>query len=52
MDVRTQLCVKAEYLFVDLLGSDTLNITGGTATAGDMGVHIARAGINYHFHAQ
>jgi outer membrane immunogenic protein len=44
--------VKAEYLFVDLLGSDTLNIVGGTATAGDMEVHTARLGVNWHFHAQ
>jgi outer membrane immunogenic protein len=42
--------VKAEYLFVDLLGSDTLAITGGVATTGDMTVHVARAGVNYFFH--
>jgi outer membrane immunogenic protein len=42
--------VKAEYLFIDLLGSDTLTITGGTATAGDMTVNVVRVGVNYFFH--
>lgn len=42
--------LKAEYLYMDLLGSDTLAITGGVATAGDMSVHIARVGVNYLFH--
>jgi outer membrane immunogenic protein len=41
--------VKAEYLYIDLLGTDTLAITGGVATAGDMSVNIARVGVNYFF---
>jgi len=42
--------VKAEYLYIDLLGSDTLAITGGVATAGNMSVQVARVGLNYLFH--
>jgi len=41
---------KAEYLFVDLLGSDTLSIIGGVATAGDLRLNVVRVGVNYLFH--
>lgn len=42
--------VKAEYLFVDLLGGgQTLIIPGGVATAGNLPVQTARVGVNYFF---
>jgi len=39
--------VKAEYLYVDLLGGDTLTIPGGVANGGDLPVQVARVGFNY-----
>lgn len=42
--------VKAEYLYLDLMGSDTLTIPGGTASAGNLSVQVARVGFNYLFH--
>jgi outer membrane immunogenic protein len=41
--------VKAEYLFVDLLGGETLSIPGGSAKAGSVPVQVARVGVNYFF---
>ncbi|WP_158814130.1 outer membrane protein [Methylocapsa sp. S129] len=41
--------VKAEYLYIDLLGGDTLTIPGGTAKAGNTSVQVARVGLNYFF---
>lgn len=41
---------RAEYLFIDLRGSDTLTIVGGSASAGNMSVQVARFGLNYLFH--
>jgi outer membrane immunogenic protein len=41
--------VKAEYLFIDLLGSDTLTIPGGSAKAGNVPMSVARIGVNYFF---
>jgi opacity protein-like surface antigen len=41
--------VRAEYLFVDLLGSQTLTIPGGVATGGNLPVQVARVGVNYFF---
>jgi hypothetical protein len=41
--------VKAEYLFVDLLGSDALTIPGGSAKGGNVPMSVARVGVNYFF---
>lgn len=41
---------KAEYLFINLGGSDTLAISGGQANAGNVSLHVARVGVNYLFH--
>jgi outer membrane immunogenic protein len=47
--VASHWSVKAEYLYVDLLGGDTLSIPGGSAKAGNMPVQVARVGVNYFF---
>jgi opacity protein-like surface antigen len=47
--VAANWSVKAEYLFIDLLGSDTLAIPGGSAKAGNVPISVARVGVNYFF---
>jgi outer membrane immunogenic protein len=47
--VASNWSVKAEYLFVELSGSQTLTIPGGVATAGNLPVQVARVGVNYFF---